>query len=145
MTTPSRRPVHWTADIALALLTGTVAAVVLVGGVLWAGLGEFGLITPFVPEGSHWLGIPLTVEVYVFLGAMCCVSAAAAFGFARRHVWFSAVLHGAVCALIAGTLLMMAITSLRAAPQPETLPDPASTRSGHVCRSGGDSGECPGG
>ncbi|MGP3687978.1 hypothetical protein ACTVZO_25360 [Streptomyces sp. IBSNAI002] len=145
MTTQSRRPLHWTADIVLAIFTGTLVASVLVAGVLWASLAAFGLIMPFAPEGSHWQGIPLTVEAYVFLGAMCFVCAGTAFGFAWRRAWFSAAVHSAIFALVIGTLLMMVITSYRAASPQETGPDPASTGSGHVCRSGGDSSECPGG
>ncbi|MFE3559933.1 hypothetical protein ACFXKW_34505 [Streptomyces sp. NPDC059193] len=145
MTTQPRQPLHWAADLVLALFTGALVAAVLVAGVLWAALTEFGLIAPYVPEDSHWQGVPLSFEAYAFLGVMCCVCAAAAFGFGRRRAWFSVAVHGALCALVAGVLLMMASTSYRGASPQETRPDPASTRSGHMCRSGGDSSECPGG
>lgn len=133
---------YWVADILLALLTVAILGAVLIGGLLYASLAEFGFLTGGTGSTPQWQGVPLTAEVFTFLGVLCCVSALTAFGFHRLRARFAVAVHSAACALLLVLTLVMAVASYTAS-------DPATDRAPGqptlLCRSGDNSSECRGG
>ncbi|MFD7261006.1 DUF6234 family protein [Streptomyces sp. NPDC059874] len=140
----SRAPMHWATDLILALLTGAGVAVMLVVGVLYAAVEEFGLLAPTTSSAHQWQGIPRTAGMFLWLGFLCAVSTLAAFGFRRMRAPLSTAVHGVACVLLLGLMLLLAGASETAQPQ-KIEPDPAATEPSRQCRSGGDNSECPGG
>ncbi|MGR4881841.1 hypothetical protein ACIPUC_20950 [Streptomyces sp. LARHCF249] len=138
----SRSPMYWVADLILALLTVAILGAVLVGGLLYAALAEFGFLMGGIGSAPQWQGVPLTAEVFTFLGVLCCGSALTAFGFHRLRAPFAVVVHSMACALLLVLTLVMAVASC-------TVSDPATDRAPSqptlLCRSGDNSSECPGG
>ncbi|WP_329380554.1 DUF6234 family protein [Streptomyces sp. NBC_01351] len=140
-----RAPLHWGADLVLALITGAGLTLVLALGLLYASATEFGLLEPIESSAHQWQGIPLTAEVFLFVGILCAVATLAALGFRSRRAPFGTAVHGLASVLLLGLMLIMASASYEATHPRETRPDPASTEPSRQCRSGGDNSECPGG
>ncbi|MFD3540532.1 DUF6234 family protein [Streptomyces sp. NPDC058662] len=138
-----RAPMRPAADLALAVLTSVLLAAVLLAGLGYHAVEQFGLIAPHQDPGPDWHGLPLGSGVLTFLGALCCACALTVLGFTRRRARISAAVHGAGCALLVALTLTLAHATYEAA-HPQT-PAPPYRGTYGQCFSGGDSHECPGG
>ncbi|MEV7522862.1 DUF6234 family protein [Streptomyces sp. NPDC091371] len=140
-----RAPMHWGADLILALITGASSAAILIVGVLYASVSEFGLLGPTISTARQWEGIPATTGVFLFLGFLCTVSTLAAFGFRRLRAPLCTAVQGLASVLLLLLMLVLATASYESTLPRVPTPDPAATEPSRQCRSGGDSSECPGG
>ncbi|MFJ8013082.1 DUF6234 family protein [Streptomyces sp. NPDC096339] len=144
-TQPARKPMHWGADLALALLTALALGTALLIGLFYVTVDEFGLLERTESTAGQWQGLPLTAATFTVLGVLCCVSTLTALGFRRLRAPFSTTVHGLASVLLLGVLLVMAGASYETGHPAETKPDPAATEPSRQCRSGGDNSECLGG
>lgn len=142
---PPRKPMHWGADLALALLTALALAAALLIGLFYVTVDEFGLLERTDSAAGQWQGLPLTAATFTVLAVLCCVSTLTALGFRRLRAPLSTAAHGLASVLLLGMMLVMAGASYETGHPAETKPDPATTEPSRQCRSGGDSSECLGG
>ncbi|MFD9727023.1 DUF6234 family protein [Streptomyces sp. NPDC059072] len=142
---PARKPMHWGADLALALLTALALGAALLIALFYVTVEEFGLLERTDSAAGQWQGLPLTAATFTVLGILCCVTTLTALGFHRRRAPLSTAVHGLASVLLLGLLLMMAGASHETGHPPATKPDPTATEPSRQCRSGGDSSECLGG
>ncbi|MGW5846883.1 DUF6234 family protein [Streptomyces sp. NPDC055254] len=138
-----REPMRPLADAVLAVVTSALLAAVLLAGLAYHSVEQFGFIAPEPDPGPDWHGLPLGSGVLTFLGVLCCGSALAVALFVRRRARFSATVHAAACALLVGLTLTLAHATYEAAHP--VAPEPPYRGTYGQCFSGGDSHECPGG
>ncbi|MFB6620579.1 DUF6234 family protein [Streptomyces sp. NPDC085524] len=142
---PARKPMHWGADLTVALLTALALGAVSLVALFYVTVDEFGLLERTDSAAGQWQGLPLTAPAFTVLGVLCGASTLTALCFRRLRAPFSTTVHALASVALLGLLLIMAGASYETGHPAETKPDPAATEPSRQCRSGGDSSECPGG